>query len=209
MNRTQPLVSSPTEEIVIVVPVASLPELRHGFDREPERILTAIFRAGAARGMPRSRAEVDPAYKQLVGYVIIRHGAAVFNYQRAKGGGEHRLTGLRSVGLGGHLNLSDVTDQVDRPSLNRSIQRELQEELVLTESVGLRYVGVLNDDRTDVSRVHLGVVVEVNLDPTMVTLGDPTLADGRFDPIHDLIARDVEFEDWSKHCLTWLNDPAG
>jgi predicted NUDIX family phosphoesterase len=197
------------EEIVIVVPVTDLEKLRAGFDNDPERVLAAIFQPGVARGMPRSWAEVDPTYKQLVGYVILRRGEDVFNYRRVRGGGETRLTGLRSLGLGGHLNLGDVTDRVDRPSLERSIRRELQEEAILTELPELRYVGILNDDRTDVSQVHLGVVVVINLDSTNVSLRDPTLDDGRFDRIAELSRRRNEFEDWSKHCLSWLGGEGG
>jgi predicted NUDIX family phosphoesterase len=198
-----------TDEIVIVVPAERVRAagVRQGFDPAPERILAEIFQPGVSIGLPRSRAEVDPTYKQLVGYVVLRCVGRVFNYRRVKGGGESRLTGRRSVGLGGHLNLGDIHGQVDRRSLERSIRRELQEEVVVDGEPTLDFVGILNDDTTDVSRVHLGVVVAINLSSTLVSLRDPTLADGAFDLVSDLRNRSEEFEDWSRLCFPWLSVP--
>jgi len=191
---------------VIVVPAAHLSALgaRPGFDPNPERILDGVFQPGVARSLGRPLAEVDSTYKQLVGYVILRHGADVYHYQRAKGGGEARLAGLRSIGLGGHLNSGDITDRIDRASLERSIRRELDEEVRIDPGADLTYVGILNDDETEVSRVHLGIVVMVNVATTRVALRDPSLADGRFDPITSLAQRSAAFERWSTLCFPWL-----
>jgi predicted NUDIX family phosphoesterase len=196
-----------TDEVVIVVPAALLRALgsQSGFDDEPRRILDAIFQPGAARGMARSLAEVDPTYRQLIGYVILRHGDEVFHYQRGPGGGEARLAGRRSVGLGGHLNVGDVADRIDRASLERSIRRELDEEVELDPVSELSFVGVLNDDESDVGRVHLGIVVVVNVASTRVWLRDPSLANGRFDPIASLLPGSEQFESWSALSFPWLS----
>ena len=197
---------STADEIVIVVPVARLGAIgtRAGFDANPERTLDGIFEPGVARGLARSRAEVDPAYKQLVGYVILRHGDQVFHYLRLRSGGEARLAGRRSIGLGGHLNVGDVAERIDRASLERSVRRELDEEVELDPGSDLSYVGILNDDETEVGRVHLGVVIALKVATSRVSLRDQSLADGRFDLIATLLSRSGQFEGWSTLCFPWL-----
>jgi predicted NUDIX family phosphoesterase len=195
-----------SEEIVIVVPIDALSAigLHQGFNPDPGPILAEVFRPGVARGMLRSRAERDPCFKQLIGYVILRHGEKIFHYRRSRGGSETRLAGQRSVGLGGHLNLEDVATSIDPASLERSIRRELAEEVNLIETPTLTPRGILSDDTTEVGRVHLGVVILVHVPDTAVLLRDPTLADGRFDPISGLVGLEREFEGWSRLCLGWL-----
>ena len=55
--------------------------------------------------------EQDPTYKQLISYVIVKNAKGeTLVYQRLTGGGENRLHGLASVGVGGHMNLIYVAD---------------------------------------------------------------------------------------------------
>ena len=50
--------------------------------------------------------EEDPNYKQLIGYVLLKDEVTgeVLVYKRLVGGGEARLHGKASVGIGGHMN---------------------------------------------------------------------------------------------------------
>ena len=50
--------------------------------------------------------EEDPSYKQLIGYVLLKDANTneVLVYKRLVGGGEARLHGKASVGIGGHMN---------------------------------------------------------------------------------------------------------
>ena len=197
---------SAPEEPLIVVPVEQLrlANLGQGFDPSPDPILTAALRPGVARVMPRSTAETDPRYKQIVAYVVLRHGERVFHYRRSSAVGERRLAGLRSVGVGGHLNSDDVDGVVDLGSLRRAIRRELSEEVDLSQQLAVRFFGIINDDSTAVGKVHVGLVAVADLQDATVNLRDPTLQDGRFDSVGRLIELADSFETWSRLCFPAL-----
>ncbi len=75
--------------------------------------------------------------------------------RRLKKGGEARLHGLMSIGVGGHIN---PVDDVDRENvLLRGLERELDEEVEIEHRGGLHPVGFINDDTNGVGSVHLGL----------------------------------------------------
>lgn len=195
-----------TDERLVVVPVRDLlaANLAQGFDSSPDRILAAAFRPNIARFMPRSAAEADPRFKQIVCYVILRSRGLVFHYRRSAGVGERRLAGLRSIGVGGHLNADDVEGALDERGLRRAIQRELNEEVVLGDEPPIRYLGIINDDSTEVGRVHIGLAALAELGEPDARLRDSTLLDGRFDRPEDIVAQAATFETWSQLCLSAL-----
>lgn len=208
MSSSPPVREQPTE-LLLVVParLVRAAGVAQGFDPSPDPILAAVSTPRATRVMPRSEAEADPHFKQLVCYVILRSEGTVFHYRRSAAVGEPRLAGLRSLGVGGHVNATDGT--VGAEGLDRAIRRELAEEVVLTETPTLRYLGVINDDSTEVGRVHLGLVALAELRRPLVRLRDPTLVDGRFDAPARLLDQASAFEGWSRLCLPALiNLPA-
>ncbi len=198
--------TSATDEALVVVPTRVLRDagLKDGFDPSADRILAAAFSPGTAQTLPRSLAELDERYKQLVCYVILLYGCTVFSYQRSALAGEKRLAGRRSLGLGGHLNAADGSQVDGRTGLDRAVRRELAEEVKLATDPDVQIVGVINDDSNQVGRVHLGLVIVARLTSPEVKLRDPTLADGRFDALDDLVARQEEFETWSRLCMPGL-----
>jgi predicted NUDIX family phosphoesterase len=163
--------------------------------------LDAAFAPGAARPLARSLAEVEETYKQLVCYVVLIYGCEIFHYQRSPRGGETRLAGLRSIGVGGHVNLGDGDQLSGRSTLVRGIRRELTEEVKLPVEPAIDLIGVINDDSNEVGRVHLGIVATAHISSRSVELRDSALIDGRFDPVETLIANQTEFETWSRLCL--------
>ena len=62
--------------------------------RQRKRYLDEIFVPGVPRFMPRSQAEQDPSFKQLIPYVIMMHDGTVLTYIRGKRAGESRLVGF-------------------------------------------------------------------------------------------------------------------
>lgn len=50
---------------------------------------------------PRPEMEEDPSYRQIIPYVVLTRGEEVFVLRRLKKGGEKRLHGLLSIGVGG------------------------------------------------------------------------------------------------------------
>jgi predicted NUDIX family phosphoesterase len=165
--------------------------------------------------LPRSRAESDPAYKQLIPYIVVRRGRDdVFVYERATLGGEARLHHRTSVGVGGHINDQDFNGDLDSGwskaerfflGLARSVRRELDEELEI-EGLGNqapRLVGFVNDESNSVGQVHLGLVYELVLPQNAsVECRDPGLRAVGFRAPQGL-PREA-FETWSQVVLDHL-----
>lgn len=193
------------EEQVLVVAVDWLQTLalRPGFDPEPERLLAAL-RPEVVQALPRAQAEEDPRYKQLVCYVIFQRGEAIFHYRRSTTVGEQRLAGRRSLGLGGHLNAGDAGTQFSHAAFTRAIERELAEEIDLEVVPPVHFRGIIDENTSPVSRVHLGIVATASIGPGPLTLRDASLIDGRFDRPADLLTQLDEFEGWSRRCLEGL-----
>src|SRR5207245_7179115 len=105
---------------------------------------------------PRAEVETDPSYKQIIPYVVLRSGNLVFHYTRGQKGSEARLRALRSLGVGGHISEVDVSLFGD--PYRSGLAREVAEEVHLDSPYTERCVGLINDDRTPVGRVHLGIV---------------------------------------------------
>src|SRR2546426_10356087 len=57
---------------------------------------------------PRASMEEDPSFKQIIPYLIVRHRGRLFLVQRSTEGGETRLHGKYSIGVGGHINRGAV-----------------------------------------------------------------------------------------------------
>lgn len=104
--------------------------------------------------MPRPEAEERPDYKQIIPYVILRRGDMIFTTARLSKGGEARLHGKLSVGVGGHINPCD--DEGDM--LLNGLWREIDEEVSVEKSGELISCGFINDDSNSVGSVHLGAL---------------------------------------------------
>lgn len=100
--------------------------------------------------LPRAFAEEHPEYKQIIPYVTICRGAHVFSTKRLNKGGEARLHGLISLGVGGHINPGDDD------SLMNCLRREIDEEVAMSDFGDLTLRGIINDDTNEVGSVHLG-----------------------------------------------------
>lgn len=108
--------------------------------------------------------EEDPTYKQLISYCILENeDDEILLYERLSGGGEDRLHGLSSIGVGGHMN--DVEDADIEAALMENARRELEEEVGLTDIAdsNLELMGFINDDDNEVGRVHFGLVFKVKV----------------------------------------------
>ena len=115
--------------------------------------------------------EEDPNYKQLIGYVLLKDEVTVdvLVYKRLVGGGEARLHGKASVGIGGHMN--EVEGKTIFEMLKINAARELNEEVGVSEEDALNnlhFIGLINDDKTEVGQVHIGVVYECKVDKNLV-----------------------------------------
>jgi predicted NUDIX family phosphoesterase len=158
--------------------------------------LAALRRAVQLHGryLDRPVAEENPSFKQLIPYVVVRDGASVFLMERTDAGGDPRLHGKASIGVGGHLN---PVDEGADPLL-AGLGREWSEELVADWEPEFRLVGLLNDDSNPVGAVHLGVVFTVEADGRRVEVREHEKLRGRFVTVADVIAAWDRLETWSQ-----------
>jgi predicted NUDIX family phosphoesterase len=187
--------------------------LTEGFTRVQSETLDSLFLAEQIWLGPRAHLETDETYRQLVSYVVFRHAHSVLVYRRTPKGGEARLHGRLSVGVGGHVNVTDVTSRdgaIDiMATLRRACAREIAEEVRCSEIARLETVGVIRESVNAVSRVHLGVVVECWLSTPDVDAIDPGLIDLHFAPVTDLALLANQMETWSQSLVTHLSQSAG
>ncbi|NMD36574.1 MAG: hypothetical protein GYA73_11870 [Planctomycetes bacterium] len=163
--------------------------------------------------------EHDPRVKQPIAYTIVCHrpSARVFAYRRASEAGKYdeaRLRGKWSWGVGGHIERSDGA--AANP-IRASLERELAEEISIDGPFSLRVLGYINDDATDVGRVHFGILYLAEIAVRAVVPRAPEIAHGSLRELAELeaIARapDAAVEDWSR--IAWeplkaaLGAPAG
>jgi len=197
-----------TDEQVLVIPTRVFHEagLFQGLSPRAEHYLPWLLEPRHLSFMPRSAAEHDPGYKQLIPYVVLRWGDQLFHYQRGQGSGEKRLRALRSVGVGGHINPAD--HGLGDP-YRQALLRELAEEVYLETTYQERCLGLINDDSTPVGQVHLGIVHVFALAEPRVRRREQVLTRAGFAPVADLWRQKEEFETWSQFVLDALVQEEG
>jgi predicted NUDIX family phosphoesterase len=147
--------------------------------------------------LDRPTAEVSPQYKQIIPYVVIRHGEKYFLLQRTQKQTESRLHHKLSLGIGGHIN-------PDTPDLLDGLQKELEEEVDVAGDYDLSFVGILNDDTTDVGSVHLGAVYLLDAHDADVQVRETEKMTGRWADVEELRALYADMESWSQIVLDSL-----
>jgi predicted NUDIX family phosphoesterase len=194
-------------ERVLVVPREQVPGGCDftGVREADDATMAALQAAVAAHGwfMDRPLAEESPAFKQLIPYVVVRDGARVFLMERTDAGGDARLHGKASIGVGGHLN---PVDEGEDP-LADGLRREWSEELVTDWEPAFRLVGLLNDDSNPVGSVHLGVVFEVDTAGRAVEVRERHKLTGRFAKHEEVRAAAERMETWSRLVAEHLLSP--
>ena len=144
-------------EDVLVVKTEKLKDYIHGrvglLTDKREAMLDIIIHEHEF--IPRPAAEEDPSYRQIIPYVVLLQEGRVFTTRRLNKGGEARLHGKISVGIGGHINPVDELDP--ERVLMRGLERELHEEVAIEMMGELVPQGVINDDTNSVGSVHLGL----------------------------------------------------
>lgn len=192
-----------SRRLILAVRKLSMPEPLSvsGFHPlNPDEIAPALSAVGLWLG-PRSELEIDESFRQLIPYIVLVRGTDVVCYRRTTSGGEQRLHGLLSIGVGGHIELDDVVVQGEQIDLKRTLQAAAQREIV--EEVGdirvldRRWVGLLVDDGSPVGRVHLGIVGIWVIADTMVRAAEDALREVQQVPIAGLQRVAPELETWS------------
>lgn len=199
-----------SDELVLVVPTADVVATLgggaawHGIrDGHRTDVEDLIARHGAFH--PRSAMEVDPSWKQVIPYPVLRDGDAWFLMKRTKAGGDARLHDRYSIGVGGHVNPGDGGLDGD---LGGALAREWHEELRVDFVPDFRFVGLLNDDSTPVGAVHLGIVYVGDAAGRPVEIRETEKLSGRFASSGEVAAVADRLETWSRIAFEFLEAEA-
>ena len=198
------------EQLVLVFEAALLDRLGrfHGSSLEVDAYLKVILDPASTRFMPRDAAEQDPRFKQLIPYVVLRYRDTLFSYVRGKRSSESRLHALRSIGLGGHIEPADRTlFRSDDTVYREAARREVEEEVEVGSPYEERIVGLLNDDTTEVGRVHFGIVHVWDVAAPRARKREGQITQSGFVPAGELRREAEQLESWSRLTLGILEDP--
>jgi predicted NUDIX family phosphoesterase len=177
----------------------------HGLNFEPEKYLKAILSRGSNFFIPRPEAETNPAYKQIIPYALIAFQKTVLHYVRGKKAGEQRLVAKGSIGIGGHMNEADESlFAMDEEAYRAGVEREVNEEIKIDTPFEDQIVALLNDDSTEVGRVHLGIVHIFKLKEPNVQKREAMITGLTFLTKEELVACRESLESWSQICVDAL-----
>jgi predicted NUDIX family phosphoesterase len=152
--------------------------------------------------MSRAAVENDPTYQQIIPYVVFRHGDLYFLTHRLRASTERRLRKQYSLGVGGHINPGDL--QGGDPILD-GLKREWSEEVVYDGRFEAELIGLLNDDSSPVSRVHLGVVFLVDGDSPNIAIRETEKLAGELLTLEQMRIYYLGMESWSQMVYDRLN----
>jgi len=177
-----------------------------GLNFEPAKYINMLLSRGNNFFFPRAQAENDPTYKQIIPYVLLAVENKVLYYVRGKKAGEQRLVAKGSIGIGGHMNETDESlFALDEQAYRVGVEREVNEEIKIDTQFEDRIVALLNDDTTEVGRVHLGIVHIFHLAEQKVEKREAMITNLSFLTRAELVARRESLESWSQICVDSLD----
>ena len=100
---------------------------------------------------------------------------------------EADVVGAFDIAPGDGLGLAEV-----------DVLEELDEEVAIDTSYRMRVIGLINDDLTEVGKVHLGVVHLCEVESPHVRPREDEMHEAQFFPLEELRGDLDRFETWSK-----------
>ncbi len=186
----------------------------HGFVPLAPAELEARYLEPARRGgffVERRFAETNPEWKQIISYCVVRFEGEYLWLERLPAQSERRLHGQLSIGVGGHINPIDASSNgapasgaaADADLIARGARRELEEELVIGPEFDLAPIGLVNDERSPVGAVHVGIVYGVTAThrPHVRETSKMKGAWGALADIRNMCQTPRPFESWSAEIL--------
>ncbi len=158
---------------------------------------------------PRPHLEEDEHFKQIIPYIILSYQDKIAVYQRTKKGGESRLHNSNSIGFGGHIDAFDLAYDNEGvidldQTIETSAQREIDEELNVSNIVSKSQLGYIIDNSNPVGRVHIGVVERWELSSDEIHSNEDEIKVLGLYNINELKAMNSNMENWSEHIINGL-----
>lgn len=143
-------------------------------------------------------------YPQLLPYVVIRYNDQILTYSRAKGA-EARLHGTRSIGFGGHMDMSRIPEDIAE-SLQQECAREVQEEVGINLT-DFNFTHIISDYSNAVGSVHLGILTIVDLTEDQfadINVDNTEISDPEWVSLFTLKHDYPDYENWSQMVINHL-----
>src|SRR5438552_9672818 len=144
---------------------------------------------------PRAEVENDSSFQQVIPYVVFRHGDRYLLTHRLRASSEKRLRKQYSLGVGGHINPGDL--QGGDP-IQDGLEREWAEEVIYKGSFEAKLLGLLNDESSPVSKVHLGVVFLADGDTPNIAIRETTKLAGELLTLEEMRIYYHGMQSWSQ-----------
>lgn len=152
------------QRIILATGSAKLPDatrLTQFIPMSEDEMWKTLYDAGLWLG-PREPLETMPAFRQIIPYIILKVDGQYINYLRTPKGGEERLHGKISIGLGGHVDLEDIQFTGNNINLEATLEsgaaREVLEEVGDVDIISKTWVGLVAANLNPVDYVHVGAV---------------------------------------------------
>ena len=149
----------------------------------------------------RSFCETEESLLQLLPYIVLRSPIGrIFCYERGGAGGENRLHGRLSIGLGGHVDTKPNGASLWGHLLYEG-ERELREETGIEAALGgfegVIYTGANGDP---VDRVHLGLLTQHIASSDEILAEAGIIEHGRFLTLTKILSPETfdRLEPWSQ-----------
>jgi predicted NUDIX family phosphoesterase len=184
-----------TEHVLCVTREEVFPDgAWHGFvDTDLDRVQRVIRERSFF--MLRRDVEDDPSYQQVIPYVVFRHRDRYLLTRRLRASSERRLRQLYSLGVGGHINPGDLEGG---DPITDGLKREWEEEVCYQGRFEARMLGLLNDESSPVSRVHLAVVFLLDGDTAEISIRETDKLAGELLTLDEMRIHYLEMESWSQ-----------
>ncbi|MFA6527017.1 MAG: hypothetical protein WCT20_01185 [Candidatus Babeliales bacterium] len=147
----------------------------------------------------RSEVEQDPSYKQIIPYLVFRFQGKYFVMKRRSTASEQRLKDKYTNGIGGHIRQEDIDDK----TLFQWAEREFDEEVCYQGNLTVKPLGLINDDRDEVGRVHIGFAFLLEGDSDQIAIRAEH-KEGYLLTLKECMALYPSMESWSQYVLDYL-----
>lgn len=154
----------------------------------------------------RERAEADPSKLQIIPYCLVKEGDKILTYTRGEATTEKRLAGNKSIGFGGHIDLSEdnLVDETSDP-ISSALYRELHEELGIVEEmiVSIDPICIIYDPSNDVGKVHVGIGCVVELEEETIDMLQPSdeAKELKIRYCSEIMSKITSYETWSQQLI--------
>jgi predicted NUDIX family phosphoesterase len=150
--------------------------------------------------LSRHLAELDYTQKQIVSYIIFVYQENIFLMERSKNSCEQKLKNKFSLGIGGHLNKTDLQKDILLWGM-----REFNEEVNYTNDFRIELLGIINDESNDIGKLHLGIVYLMKACSSKITIKSE-LKSGKLISLAECLSYHDKLESWSQLVIDFIKN---